>query len=79
MTFPALRLARSSRLARRVARVLLVLLAVAIVSLAFAPWQQTVSGTGRVVAYSPLQRQQPVEIERRAAVDRRQHSGDEEA
>jgi multidrug resistance efflux pump len=61
MTFPALRLARSSRLARRVARVLLVLLAVAIVSLAFAPWQQTVSGTGRVVAYSPLQRQQPVE------------------
>lgn len=61
LTFPALRLAKSSRLTRRVARVLLVLLGAAIVSLAFAPWQQTVSGTGRVVAYSPLQRQQPVE------------------
>ena len=61
LTFPALRLARSSRLARRVARVLLVLLAAAIVSLAFAPWQQTVSGTGRVVAYAPLQRQQTIE------------------
>lgn len=60
LTFPALRLARSSRLARRVARLLLMFLGLAIVSLAFAPWQQTVSGTGRVVAYSPLQRQQPV-------------------
>lgn len=59
--FPAMRLARSSRIARRVARVLLVLLGGAIVALGFAPWQQTVSGTGRVVAYAPLQRQQTIE------------------
>ena len=59
--FPALRLAKSSRFARRVARVLLVLLAGAIVALGVAPWQQTVSGTGRVVAYAPLQRQQTIE------------------
>ena len=59
--FPALQLAKSSRLARRVARILLVLLLLAVASLAFAPWQQTVSGTGRVVAYAPLQRQQTIE------------------
>jgi len=59
--FPALRLATSSRVARRVARVLLVLLAVAVFALGFAPWQQTVDGTGRVVAYAPLQRQQTIE------------------
>ncbi len=61
VSFPALRLAKSSRVARRVARVLLVLLAAAVVALGFAPWQQTVDGTGRVVAYAPLQRQQTIE------------------
>lgn len=60
MTFPALRLVKSSRVARRIARGLLLLLACAVAALTFAPWQQTVSGTGRVVSYSPLQRQQPV-------------------
>lgn len=59
--FPAMRLAESSRRIRRVARVLLVLLAGAIVALAFAPWQQSLSGTGRVIAYAPLQRQQTIE------------------
>lgn len=59
--FPAMRLARSSRIARRVARGLMVLLVLSIVALTWAPWQQTVSGTGRIVAYSPLERQQPVE------------------
>ena len=58
---PAQRLVRSSRIVRRVAKVLLVLLAVGIVSALFAPWQQTVTGGGRVVAYAPLQRQQVVE------------------
>lgn len=58
--FPALRLASSSRLARRVARVLLVLLAMAVAGLAFAPWQQSIRGGGRCIAYAPLERQQPV-------------------
>lgn len=61
INFPALRLARSSRIARRVGRLLLVMLIGAIFALAFAPWQQSVRGTGNVVAYSPLQRQQSVE------------------
>lgn len=60
-TLPALQLAKSSRFVRRAARILLFLLACAIVALGFAPWQQSVSGTGRVVSYSPLQRQQPIE------------------
>lgn len=59
--FPALHLARSSRVARRAAQWLLILLAVTVLALTFAPWQQTVSGTGRVVAFAPLQRQQIVE------------------
>ncbi len=59
--FPALRLARSSRNIRRAAQVLLFLLAMSLVALAFAPWQQSVDGTGRVVAYAPLQRQQTIE------------------
>jgi adhesin transport system membrane fusion protein len=61
VSFPALQLAKSSRTARRVARVLLVFLALACLSLGFAPWQQSVSGTGRVTAYAPLQRQQTIE------------------
>lgn len=58
---PALRLARSSRIARRVAKVLLVALAVSIAFMAFAPWQQSVSGSGSVVAYAPRERQQTIE------------------
>lgn len=58
---PALRLARSSRLVRRIARVLLVALAITIMLMTFAPWQQSVSGTGNVVAYAPLERRQTIE------------------
>ncbi len=57
---PALRLARSSRFARRIAKVLVVLLMLVIVGLLFMPWQQTVAGSGRVVTYAPQQRQQTV-------------------
>ncbi len=55
---PALRLARSSRLARRIARLLIGLMFITIILLLFAPWQQTVSGSGNVIAYAPLDRQQ---------------------
>ncbi|MEZ6068009.1 MAG: HlyD family efflux transporter periplasmic adaptor subunit [Planctomycetaceae bacterium] len=58
---PALRLARSSRFARRIARFLFVLLVVTILMMAFAPWQQSVKGTGNVVAFAPLERQQVIE------------------
>lgn len=58
---PALRLARSSRIARRIALLLIVFLAVTIVLMAFAPWQQSVTGTGSVLAYAPNERQQTIE------------------
>jgi len=59
--FPALRLTRSSRLARLVARCLLVTLVLTVVAMLLAPWQQTVSGAGEVVAFAPLDRQQVIE------------------
>jgi multidrug resistance efflux pump len=59
--FPSRRLVRSSRLAARVARYLIVLLLATIVAMLFVPWQQTVSGSGSVVAYAPAERQQTIE------------------
>ncbi len=58
---PALRLARSSRIARRIAKVLIVALAITVVLMAFAPWQQSVTGSGSVIAYAPDERQQTIE------------------
>lgn len=58
---PSLVLARSSRMARRLAGFLLILLIATIVLMAFAPWQQTVTGAGYVVAYAPRERQQVLE------------------
>ncbi len=50
---PSLQLARSSRQARRIAVILLILLIATIALMTFAPWQQTVTGEGYVVAYAP--------------------------
>lgn len=58
---PSLRLAQSSRFARRIAKVLLFALLVTIWLMMFAPWQQSISGTGDVVAFAPLERQQTIE------------------
>ena len=57
---PALRLARSSRLVRQIARVLFLMLLLMVALLVFAPWQQSVSGTGNVIAFAPLERQQTI-------------------
>lgn len=43
------------------ARIVLYFFLVTIFCMIFVPWQQTVSGTGRVVAYAPLDRQQFIE------------------
>jgi len=59
--FPALRLARSSRTARRIAKALFAVLIVSIVAMLSVPWQQSVTGSGNVVAYAPLDRQQVVQ------------------
>ena len=58
---PSLKLARSSRHARFVGRVLFVLMVFGILLVSIAPWQQSVRGTGNVIAYAPLERQQTIE------------------
>lgn len=58
---PSLRLARSSRLARKFGRLLAIMLVLAAIATLFAPWQQSVTGNGNVVAYAPLERQMVVE------------------
>ncbi|MAT69347.1 MAG: transporter [Planctomycetaceae bacterium] len=55
---PALRLVTSPRIPRRIAKALVVMMLLAIVAMALAPWQQSIRGTGQVVAYAPLERQQ---------------------
>jgi len=60
-SMPSLRLARSSRVAREIAKYLFAALVFTILLMAFAPWQQSVTGTGNVLAYSPDQRQQVIQ------------------
>ena len=61
LIMPSLRLTRSSRVARRIGKVLFVVLLGAIALMMFAPWQQSIPGQGNVVAFAPLERQQTIE------------------
>lgn len=65
----AFTLVRSPRVTRVLARVLLAMV-VAVILLAFSPWQQTAVGTGRVVAFTPVERQQFVEAPIEGRVER---------
>ena len=56
----AVHLVQSSRLAQRLAKLLLLGLVVASLAMMFLPWQQTSKGTGQVVAFAPQERQQSV-------------------
>jgi adhesin transport system membrane fusion protein len=58
---PALRLVRSPWAARAIAAVMMGLLLLFAISLVVVPWQQSVSGHGRVIAWSPVERQQRLE------------------
>lgn len=58
---PALRLARSSRLIRKMGIALFLLLVITMTVMAFAPWQQNVTGKGSVLAFAPDERQQVIE------------------
>jgi membrane fusion protein, adhesin transport system len=55
---PALDKAQTSPLAGKIARSLLVLLVLLVIFLLLTPWQQNVRGYGRVVAFTPYERQQ---------------------
>ncbi|TWU21975.1 HlyD family secretion protein [Bythopirellula polymerisocia] len=59
--FPTTQLVRLSRSIRILSKVLLVLLCLALLAMIFAPWQQTITGSGDVVAYDPMDRRQTVE------------------
>jgi adhesin transport system membrane fusion protein len=61
LSLPALALIRTPGAARTFSRVMLVALAAAVVALVVVPWQQTSQGTGRVIGFSPNDRQQFVE------------------
>ncbi|HVH97440.1 MAG TPA: biotin/lipoyl-binding protein, partial [Enhygromyxa sp.] len=49
------------RAAAMLARTVVIGLLIGILALALIPWQQTVAGQGRVIAYAPLERQQLIE------------------
>lgn len=54
-------LVRTPRAVRVLGRLLAVLVGVVALSLFVVPWQQSVSGTGRVVAFAPTERQQEID------------------
>lgn len=58
LMLPALQLARPPRLARRLSRGVLLALIVLPFALLLVPWTQTVHGTGRAIAFNPVQRPQ---------------------
>ncbi|MAT16525.1 MAG: toxin secretion protein [Planctomyces sp.] len=58
---PSLQLARSSRLVRRTGRWLFAALVLGFIFVSVSPWQQSVRGTGDVIAFAPAERQQTLE------------------
>ena len=58
---PAARLVPAPMGARRLARGIGIMFLLVLIALALAPWQQNVSGSGRVIAFAPADRQQAVE------------------
>lgn len=61
LELPAMRLVRSSLAARRLGRVLFVVLTLGAGAMLFVPWQQSSRGTGVVSAFAPYERQATVE------------------
>jgi adhesin transport system membrane fusion protein len=57
----ALRLVASTPGATGASRLLWALLVFLLLALLFVPWQQTAKGSGKVIAYAPLERQQTIE------------------
>lgn len=57
----ALRFAGTPKNSRMLARILAALFFTVAAALIFTPWQQNVVGKGRVVAFAPIERQQPIQ------------------
>ncbi len=60
---PALSLAGSARFTRIFSRLLMAGFAMLILGLCFLPWRQFVAGSGRVIAFSPLERRVNIEAQ----------------
>lgn len=60
-TRPSLIISRTPAGAKLLARLFAVLMVLTAIALVFVPWQQSLPGEGRVIAYAPLERQQTVE------------------
>jgi biotin carboxyl carrier protein len=58
---PALRLVNPPRKARLISTLLVLGFLGGVLALVFVPWRQAVSGDGRVIGFSPLDRQQAIE------------------
>ena len=58
---PSLRLASSSRMARRIGNALMAMLVFWLFLVLFAPWQQNVRGSGNVIGFYPQDRPQTIE------------------
>ncbi|MBL8716883.1 MAG: HlyD family efflux transporter periplasmic adaptor subunit [Myxococcales bacterium] len=58
---PIGRFLRTPRFARNPARLVALLLVAVFLALVVTPWQQTAAGEGRVIAFSPLDREQRIE------------------
>ncbi len=61
LQLPAMRLVMTPRLPRVIAKITFYALAFALCGLFWVPWQQSVAGSGRVVALDPLDRPQTIE------------------
>jgi len=62
-TLPALSLAASARFTMIVARLLLVGFGLLVFALCFLPWRQFIAGSGRVIAFDPLERRINIEAQ----------------
>ncbi len=59
-TLTALQFAETACFAHRIARSLVIIFCILLIALAFTPWQQNVRGMGKVIAYTPAERQQTI-------------------
>ena len=66
----AIHMVQSSQFAQRLARLLLVGLALSVLAMALLPWQQTSRGSGQVIAYVPQERQQTIQAPIKGVVAR---------
>jgi membrane fusion protein, adhesin transport system len=59
--FESLSMVQSPRHGRIIAVLLMTMLTVIVLGLIFTPWVQNVSGTGRLIAFAPMERQQTID------------------